>query len=243
MPEPYFSINGWTFQTYTVTLAVALVTGGAAALYRARHLVRLSALVDVYLAGWVGGVLLARVGHVLLNWDFFAYNQHEIFSLSAGGLDWHGAVIGALVAAHWMAVRRAVALGPVYDSLVWMLPFLALAGWFGCGAARCAYGAEVGSMADYPAWLVFESQDIFGIYAPRFNTPLIGMGLAGGLLLVAVVFRPRWWIVLALFAGGMFGLGFLRGDYALVWLNLRADQWLDLGIGLWAAWGAWRSAN
>ena len=40
--------------------------------------------------------------------------------------------------------------------------------------ANCAYGVEVLTLADYPAWLVTESPDVYGTIAPRLNLPMLG---------------------------------------------------------------------
>jgi hypothetical protein len=45
-------------------------------------------------------------------------------------------------------------------------------------------------------------------------------------------------LILAFLSLGMFGIGFLRGDYAVMIGSLRADQWLDgglLALSLWQA--------
>jgi len=73
---------------------------------------------------------------------------------------------------------------------------------------------------------------------PRFYTQSIGTLLALTLLLIerladwAARTRKmpfnRFGLILALLSVGMFGIGFLRGDAALIVAGLRSDQWLDL---------------
>ena len=113
------------------------------------------------------------------------------------------------------------------------LPLLAFAGWLGCAAAVCGYGAEVDTLAHYPAFAVAESRDVYGIIAPRYNTQLFGLALALVLLALSFVLLRydglkyrRFWILLALFSIGMLGIGFYRGDSVPILLGLRADQWL-----------------
>lgn len=231
------TIGPWSILTYTFLLAVGILLGAGLGLYHTRQQGLLGARVDVYLGGLVGGVLLARVVHVLLNWDYFAYNLSEATRIEAGGLDWHGAVLGALLGMALLARWRRVQLEPLVDGLTLALPLLTLASWAGCWASSCAYGAEVQSLAAYPAWMASEGRDIFGIFNPRFNVQLLGMVyalviLGAALLLLAFprLCRLRFWIVLALITIGIFALGFLRGDYAVYSSGLRADQWLDLGM-------------
>jgi hypothetical protein len=110
-----------------------------------------------------------------------------------------------------------------------------LAGWWGCAAANCAYGAEVDNLSNYPGWLVTERPDVFGIPAPRYHTQQFGLILGMiGLAFTALLFwrgwfdRARFWLVLALLSAGMYTIGFARGDFAVIIAGWRADQWLDL---------------
>lgn len=191
-----------------------------------------SAAADLALAGLAGAVIGGRALHVLLNWDYFNAHFNEALSLYAGGLNWHGALAGV-----WVYARFRPSDPKLLDALALILPVLALAAWAGCGAVGCGYGAEVPTLADYPAFAVSESRDVYGILAPRWNTPLFGMALAAlvGLIMLICTGRGwltgrRFWLALALLSGGMFALGFLRGDAAAHGFGLRADQLLDLGI-------------
>lgn len=231
------TVGPWAVTTYTLALALGILAGIGLGLARTRAQGRLAARVDVYLGGLVAGALLGRAAHVLLHWAYFAYNLGEAYRIAAGGVDWHGAVLGALLGMALVARWRRVRLWPLIDALTPALALLALAGWFGCWTANCAYGAEVQNLADYPPWMAWEGRDIFGIFNPRFNVQFMGMMLSvvillGALLLMAFprLGRLRFWIVLALIALGAFALGFLRGDYAVYSGGLRADQWLDLGV-------------
>ena len=220
-----------TVQTMTLLLALAIAATAGSALRRSE---RRGALADVMLGGLAGAVLLSRALHVLLNWAYFAYNTDEITRLHAGGLDWHGALVGALLGMVLAGRWRRVSVTALLDTLSPGLPLLALAAWGGCWAANCAYGAEVATLTAYPDPMAWEGPDIFGIYAPRFHTQLLGAGVATGLLLLAGLLAwrgwlrgRRFWLLLALLAASMFVLGFLRGDYAVAARGLRLDQWLD----------------
>jgi len=60
--------------------------------------------------------------------------------------------------------------------------------------AACAYGAEVGTLANYPSWLVTESADIYGTVAPRLNVPQAGILLAIPVLLLVALLTWRGWL-------------------------------------------------
>jgi prolipoprotein diacylglyceryltransferase len=239
MPGLYTTFGPVTVQTFTFFVTLAVFAGVGLSLYRAGD--RRGALADVYLLALVLAVMGARAGHVLLNWEHFAYNLSEIARVNTGGLDWHGAVIGALmglvIGTHW----RKLAYSALLASLTLALPLIALAGWWGCWASNCGFGAEVDTLARYPAWMVSEAPDVYGIPAPRYNTQFFGLLLGLAALLIAVVllwrgwqYDKRFWILLAFLSAGMFAIGFVRGDYTVMILGLRADQWLDLGLLLFA---------
>jgi prolipoprotein diacylglyceryltransferase len=240
MPDPYFTFGLWTMRTYTLALALGILASAGLGIFRLRRRFPPGRVADCYLGGLIGGVILARVFHVALNWNYFVDNLAEARHIDAGGLDWHGAVIGTLIGIALVARWRKIDFRDLIDSLTPALPLLALAGWFGCWAASCTYGAEVESLADYPALFAWEGPDIYGIYDPRFNVQALGALFGLALLafaMLTLLLRPltgtRFWFILGMLGAGMFGLGFLRGDYAVFAAGLRLDQWLDaLMIGL-----------
>jgi prolipoprotein diacylglyceryltransferase len=256
MPDPYTTIGPFTTQTYTLVLAIGILSTMALAImtYRLRYVVPFSRLVDVYLAALVSGVIGARVFHVILNWRYFQGNTAEITQIGAGGLNWHGAVLGALLALTVMAWFFKLSLSSLLDALAIGLPVLAFMSWWGCGAATCSYGAEVQTMADYPTWLTWEAPGQFQLIAPRFATQPLGMVFSGIVFWVMVIVARlerlegrRFWLALALFSVGTSWLDSLRGDYAATIASLRADQWLDLTFCIFGllVWGAitWKNAG
>ncbi|PJF23707.1 MAG: hypothetical protein CUN53_21525, partial [Phototrophicales bacterium] len=60
--------------------------------------------IDGALIALIGAALLGRAGHVLLNWDYFTLHPDEAHRLDLGGIDWHFAVIGALIGL-WVGAR------------------------------------------------------------------------------------------------------------------------------------------
>lgn len=253
MPTPFVTIAGTTLPTFTVALAVVIVVSAGLLLRRAE---RPAALADALLLALLGALLLGRLFHAGLNWDYFGANAGEILNLRLGGLDWHGAALGGWLGLQAGALLRRPAAdsADLLDALAPLLPLLGMAAWYGCTGWGCGYGREVATLADYPAWAAVESQDVFGIVAPRLNTAFFG-GLLSAMALVitlGLAWRgwmrgQRFWCALALLSAGMFMIGFLRGDHALRWFGLRADQWLDLGLAtlslyrIQRSWQRWQS--
>ncbi len=233
MFAPTIQIGSTTLSTYTTWVAFALFISAGFTLYRTVPEKRLPT-VDVLIGGLIGGIMLGRVEHVLLNWNYFAYNTAEMIQFHQGGLDWHGVVIGAGISMSFVSRWRQIPLLPVIDSLTILIPLLSLAEWWGCWAVSCRYGMEVATLADYPAWMVWEGRDIFGIYAPRFHTQLIGIVASLVLLTVTLVLfwrnwlvYRRFWLLLASVACIMFFMSFLQGDYNIQIYQLRLTQYFD----------------
>ncbi len=276
----YTQFGPWSIPTFRLTVGIAILLSLLVGLYRQQQRGR---LVDVYSGALVLGIIGARLFHVALNWDYFTDNQTEMWVIGAGGLDWHGALLGGLLGASlmlWLQPRIRMLLAnlsylinldawlplchemerglggedfnspsfnQLLDSLAPALPLIGLGGWVGCLAAGCGYGREVDSLANYPRWMSSELVDVFGIVAPRFNTPYFGivLSLLGFLLvLLSVLWRwrsstsqvtgQRFWWLLALMSVGMFIIGFYRADHTFIIVGLRADQVLDVMIGLWS---------
>lgn len=258
MFEPYTSVGSFSIRTYTLVIGLAVLISIAWLIYHTPAHKR-GTLFDVCLGGLIGGLLLARLAHVALNWRYFTYNIPEILNWTAGGLDWRGAVVGSVFGIGLVmrlrnpypeAATKNAAFAQMLDGLTPTLPVFALAGWWGCGSALCAYGAEVHRMADYPPFVTWEAMDAFGIVAPRFQTQAMGMAAALILLGVALIFMRiprlagrRFWLILLLLALTMFAFGFLRGDYALHVYGVRLDMVLDVIIALWAGVMVFRAKN
>lgn len=238
MPAQFTDIGPLYTTTYTFLIGVGVLLICAGYLWR-WGVTR--ARLDVCLGGVFGGLVVGRGLHVLFQWTYFQSHTDEITQFTAGGLDWRGALVGALLGLVIVARVRGIALREVYAVGVVALPLLGLMAWWGCGAAHCAYGREVDTLANYPAWLVWEERDIYTLIAPRYATQRIGMAFSAVLLVLGAVLLWRGWLpryrsplVVALFAAGMFGVAFLRGDYMPVVGGLRAGQWGDVLVMVFA---------
>jgi prolipoprotein diacylglyceryltransferase len=213
-----FYLFGTQFQVYTVVISAAVVLIMLMIIIRAPRGERRAAF-DMCLLALVLALLLARVEHVALRWDYYAEHLDQALDIRRGGLGWHGALLGAWVGMHcphpkslsrtastpgrgtsrrvfWLpspsgTPRSGEGVGVrashhiSYSLLALALIILTAAAWIGCAGAGCAYGAEVRTLADYPPGVTAELRDVYGIAAPRWNTPLYGLLLAGGMAAVA----------------------------------------------------------
>lgn len=233
-----YRIGPLEIRAFTFWLALGVLTSAAlvcALAWRRRE--RILPYLDVTLAMVVFGSLGARIVHVALNWDYFAVHQAEIWSLEGGGLAWHGALLGGLLGAGIASVWRGLSMITLADRLALTVPILAATIWMASVVSNNAYGVEVRSLADFPAWMVVESPDIYGNFAPRVALANIGVSTALVLfLLLSALDVLHWlsglrlWIGIALYALCMAMIGFFRADPMAMVMGRRADQLLDLGV-------------
>lgn len=225
-----------TLRTYTLLLDLALLVGLVSLAWRGWRVEDApSRWLDAGLSAVLLGLVAGRAGHVAIHWAYFTHHRDEIAQFWLGGLDWHAAVAGGLLALGLYSLIRRLSFRLLTDVLAIPLALASVLVWGGCLAASCAYGAEVRTLADYPAPVVAELPDLYGLVAPRFTTQLYGM--AAGVVLVLLAWLSsllirragvRLWIVLLLLAGAAFGVGYTRGDIVPMAYDLRLDQVLDL---------------
>jgi phosphatidylglycerol:prolipoprotein diacylglycerol transferase len=192
---------------------------------------------DVGIAAVLGGIVGARLLHVVVEWRYFSDHTDEIARLSSGGLMWHGALITGIPAALAMAWVRQVPVKPWSDAAALAWPVGLAGAWLACRHARCAYGCEVQTLADWPGWMVEELPDIYGTVAPRLDIQLMGAMFGGVLFALALLLTwrnwlpgLRFWLVLALTGLSMVLFGFFRADPSRMFYQRRVDQVFDLVV-------------
>jgi len=188
------------------------------------------------------------MGYVAANWSAFSEDWGSIVRIWEGGLSFHGAYLGGLLALFVFAEFQRAGESPV-SFWQWgdvVTPGLALGitfGWAACLMAGCAYGhlGEGLGCAILP--------DIYGIEAPRFATQGGGLVFSLGLFTVFWLLRRRWPFPGAPFPGaaflmfvllyytGSFFLEFSRGDEAFYVGPWRLAQLVDVALALAAAGG------
>lgn len=233
-----FRVGTYVGYTYTLALALGLFAGLWIAYRGARaRLTDAVVILDGGFWGLVGGLAGARIAYVAANWAYFATRLGEAVDLRAGGLSWHGAWLGAAIAAAlWYAVRRRGQPPPPDWRMLLDIaaPGLALGsafGWVGCLLGGACYGAEAEGVRAPLQWLTGYLPDIYGVDEVRFLTQPLMIGWS--LLLWGILWlRPG--AVRALPVGGAFAAYLLLYAIAdgLVWF-LRGDgTWR---YGLWPA--------
>jgi phosphatidylglycerol:prolipoprotein diacylglycerol transferase len=189
------------------------------------------------LSGWRDAALLtlllswlgARLGFVWLNWPYFAERPSELFQLWQGGLTAFGGLVGGLIGLGlwcWWQKRPFFSYAALFSPAFLLL---IVTGWAACWVEGCAYGATttLGPLAA-------DLSDHFGVFAVRYQTQLLGIGL-NLLALALILFWQRLWgngrlfaITLLLASLIHFALTFLRGDAVPILAGWRLDSWLAL---------------
>jgi prolipoprotein diacylglyceryltransferase len=188
------------------------------------------------MAALVVGVAGGRVGYVLGHLAYYRQHPGEVARFWLGGLSWHGALAGtvlALLVASWLLGLRFWRLA---DEMALVAPLIGATGWLGCLAVACAYGRAGAG----PGWLQADLPDLYGVWALRPNVQLLAAGwsLLPAPLLVVAHRRGRDGLAaglwLALTGAGLALVSPLRGDSIPLWAGWRLDLWLS---GLVAAAG------
>ena len=243
----YTQIGRFSLHSYPLYLMLAVTLSALVAAYRLRSVANPRQQADVLVAALVVGFVFARLEYVLLNWAVFAQRPLSMASASVGGLDWHGAALGALLGLLGVARWHRLPTTMLLTAFTPAVPMIAFAAWTACRPIGCAYGAEVATLAYHPIWAVTEGPDIFGIVAPRYDTATFGQALSWILtVLVGLAWWRGWaslgsfWFISIAFCLGMLLIGRFRGDAAPLWLGQPAYLWLDALLLLGAVFVWWR---
>jgi phosphatidylglycerol:prolipoprotein diacylglycerol transferase len=241
MHPTLFTIGKWNIPTYTVLLDLGLILGLVLTYFEGKRLLgRGDIALDLGLWTVVGGLIGGRLGYVAANWRVFCEDWSRALRIWEGGLSFHGAFLGGLMAMLIFGQfhKRSIGLWWLADVLTLGLALCVTFGWAACLMGGCAYGL----LGEGPGYVILP--DHFGVEAPRFATQVVGLVHALVLFVCFWLLRRHWpfpgasflTYVLFYFAG-MFFLEFTRGDEASYLGPWRLTQALDLAFALAAAAG------
>ena len=242
MHPTLFAIGKWNIPTYTILLDLGLILGLVAIYFEGkRRWGRGELTLEAGLWSVVGGILGGRLGYVLANWSIFREDWGRVVRIWEGGLSFHGAFLGGVLALGLFALfqRRqegSLSFWDLADTLTLGLAVGLVFGW----AAALMHGSAYGAVGEGFGYAILPNLD--GLEASRFATQVVGMAY-GLVLFVGFWLLREYWpfpgaasLMFALvYFAGMFFLEFTRGDEAIYLGPWRLPQVVDLALVLVAA--------
>ncbi len=230
-----FSFGHFMLRWYGVIVAIALGTGIWVASREAKRKgISDKVFGDAILWGIVGGLVGARLFHVLDHWPHeYAANPIRALYFWEGGLAIWGAVIGGLVAIALFAWRRNVRFSLLLDSVT---PGLVLGQAIG-RVACIITGDAVGRATTGPFGLAYTKPAVMAPALGVYYTPTPVYEIIMNLTIFAIIWRLRrrqlpdgalFLIYLLLYSTGRF-LITIWSAYEIIAFGLNQAQLISLG--------------
>lgn len=221
--DPYiFSLGPFTFTWHGVLTSLAVLSAVWIAARRGPG--RGVAEEQVYsVAIWaiVGGIIGARLLHVIDWWQYYATNPMAMLAITEGGLAIYGGLLGGLFTGVAYAWLRRMPVGPLADAAAVAIPIAHIIGRVGC----LINGDAHGTYTEVPWAIVYTHPGAFApLGLPTHPFPVYEM--LWNLLVVATVLilerrqlRPPGMLFpayLGLYSVGRFFLSYFRPEAAMV---------------------------
>jgi len=209
--------------------SLAILTGIAVAIALSSREARRKGLdpdLILSLSGWavVGGILRARLFHVVDRFDAYRRDPAAILAIGRGGLVIYGAVLGGALATWLFARRRGVPFAALADTIA---PGLVLAQ--GLGRIGCVFNGDAWGAPTTVPWAfvytnphAFIPPELLGV--PTQPYPLYDLALNLAIFALLWRLRARPWpagtlflIYLTLYAASRFALTFVRQERIWFW--------------------------
>ncbi len=234
--------------------SLLIVVGIVAAVVMVRWLVmqrsRLSVdtLYSITIWGIPGGVIGARLVHVVDYWDSYMANPGRIFAIWQGGLAIWGAILGGVVTIVIYGWVKKFPIGRYVDI---MTPGLILAQAIG-RIGDIINGEHFSTVTSLP-WAVIYTHPESPAFGRVPTHPAVAYEMLMDLVILGILwrllgrFRPDgalFMVYLILYSVGRFFLSFLRLDSNTVFLTLNQPQWIcAIAVVVAVTWLVWRRVS
>ena len=179
-----------------------------------------------------GGVIGARLVHVIDYWDYYLANHGAILTIWEGGLALWGAILGGTLAAVIFAKIKDFPIAGYADLIGITLILSQAIGRIG----DVINGEHISKSTSLPWGVVYTHP-----YSPSYGLPPSHLAVGYELIMDLVIFGLLWklrsrvrpdgalfLLYLIVYSTGRFFLSFLRLDSNTVLLGLNQPQWLSL---------------
>jgi phosphatidylglycerol---prolipoprotein diacylglyceryl transferase len=232
-----FSLGSIHINWYSIFVILAIVSAIGIAIWEGKRK-GFSADSLLSLAPWVvlGGIIGARLFHVVDHWGQYAANPIQIFMFQQGGLAIWGALVGGAVAAIVYSRVRRISFLRLADTLVPALLVAQIVGRFACIIDGDAVGGPttlpwaftyINPDAMVPSGLIGVPVHPYPIYDQLWN--LLGLAIALKLRRHLKTDGLLFFSYLSLYAVGRFVLSFVRQENVWFW-GLQEAQVIAVGI-------------
>lgn len=230
-----FTLGAFSVSWHSLFTAIALAVG----VWVAAHLVLRAGLSrEILYAGalWAipGGIVGARLVHVVDYWGFYSANPGAIFSFWEGGLAIWGGILGGTLTALIFAKVRGLPFAPYADLAALGLILAQAVGRIG----DVINGEHISRATSLPWGVVYTHPG-----SPSYGLPPSHPAVAYELLMDLLIFGLLWklrgrvrpegtlfLLYLISYSIGRFLVSFLRLDSNTVLLGLNQPQWISLMV-------------
>lgn len=232
-------IGSFKLPTYGVVLSLSIMLGILLSMRRAkREGIDKEHFLMAVLLGVTGIVVMSKVMHILVTWDWYAENPARLLDFRRGHVYYGGFIGGLGFPFIYTRIVKERYL-PIFD--IWMTYTglgLAVHRALGCTAAGCCHGRPT----DLPWGIVFPAAapaaKVWGqvpVHPTQLYEALLGLVIFGALLAWRKygrkVYGELFTLELIIYSSGRFFIEYYRGDAKRgIYGVLSTSQWISLGM-------------